>query len=101
MADPERTLTSPRSRFSACIAPGGGVGGGVVGDGVVDGATVGDGRGVLDGGVVGVGVGVGVGVVAPVQVVPFSAKLRGAGLLPFHEPLKPKLTLPLVPMAAL
>ncbi len=42
-----------------------------------------------------------VGVVAPVQVVPFSAKLVGAGLLPFHEPLNPKLTLALVPMAAL
>ncbi|BCJ61252.1 hypothetical protein Jiend_46740 [Micromonospora endophytica] len=91
-ADPERTLIRPRSRFSACIAPAGGlVGGGVVGDG---GGVVGE------GGVVGDGGGV-VGVVAPVQVVPFSAKLVGTGLLPVHEPLKPKLALALVPMVAL
>ena len=37
----------------------------------------------------------------PVQVVPLSAKLVGAGLLVAHEPLKPKLVLPPVGMAPL
>src|SRR3954453_21257095 len=37
----------------------------------------------------------------PVQATPFSAKLVGEGLLPFHEPLKPKDAEPLVGMAPL
>ncbi|WP_407940368.1 hypothetical protein [Micromonospora narathiwatensis] len=61
----------------------------------------------LLGGVVAVGVGVGVGegvlvgVVPPVQVVPLSEKLVGAGLLPVQVPLKPNETVAPVPMAAL
>src|SRR3954454_6053680 len=34
--------------------------------------------------------------VPPLQATPLSAKFDGAGLLPFHEPLNPKLALPLV-----
>jgi hypothetical protein len=76
-----------------CAAPAGGrprpqlgfsVGGGVVGGWVVGGAVVGPPPGV-----------VGVPVDAPVQVVPLSAKLVGAGLLPFHDPLKPNDAVPL------
>jgi hypothetical protein len=45
--------------------------------------------GVLVGGVLG-------GVVAPVQATPLSAKLVGDGLLPFQEPLNPKVAEALV-----
>ncbi|PSK62019.1 hypothetical protein B0E53_06071 [Micromonospora sp. MH33] len=81
---PERTLASPRSSFSICFAPAGGV------------VVVGVGVGLAE-----VGGGALVGVVAPVQVAPLSAKLVGAGLLvSFQEPLKPKVAVPPVPTAA-
>src|SRR3989442_474984 len=69
----------------------------------------GTGGGGLVGPVVGVGVGPGLVVVgladglptAPVQVTPLRVKLPGTGLLePFHVPLKPKLTVPPVPIVA-
>src|SRR5690242_17483596 len=69
---------------------------------LVAGEVVGLGVGVGLGDDVGVGVGVpevGLGdVTAPVQVVPFNAKLAGTGLLPAHAPLKPKLAVPPVLM---
>ena len=46
-------------------------------------------------------VGVGVGVplfTTPVQIVPLSVKAAGTGLLPFQEPLNPKLVLAPVPI---
>src|SRR5689334_13536698 len=74
-------------------APAGGalVGGAVVGGVVVGGAVVG---GAVVGGAV-------VPPTPPVHAVPLRVKLAGAGLLPVHEPLKPKLTLPLVAMPPL
>src|SRR5690349_10735559 len=80
---PDRTLISPRSSFSACHAPAGGVVAVGVGVGVAAGVAVDVAVGVL--------VGVAVGVVGlPVQAVPLSAKPVGTGLLPDHEPLNPK-----------
>ncbi|GGO00987.1 hypothetical protein GCM10010116_01670 [Microbispora rosea subsp. aerata] len=63
---PDRTLISPRFRFSICRAPAGMPVG--LGDGLGDwaGLALGDGLGLL--------------VTPPVQVVPLSAKLAGAGL---------------------
>src|SRR5690606_20396024 len=83
LPSPERTLISPRSRSSICRAPAGGW------------------VGVLVGVEVGVDVGVVVGDTEPVQVVPLRVKASGSGLAPFHEPLKPKETVPPVGMAAL
>jgi hypothetical protein len=68
------------------------VGGGVVGGGVVGGGVVGG--GVPGGGVVG-------WPIEPVQATPLRVKAVGAGLLPAHEPLKPKVAVPLVGSAAL
>src|SRR5687767_6280286 len=75
------------------FAPPGGGGGGF-GAGGGGGGGFGAGGG-LGGG--GCGPGGGGGGAVPVQAVPLTAKLVGAGLLAlFHEPLNPKLTLALV-----
>lgn len=69
------------------------------GDGEVVGETVGEGESVGDGGAV---VPVGVGVLTPpVQATPLRVNEVGTGLLPVHDPLKPKETVPLVAIAAL
>jgi hypothetical protein len=50
---------------------------------------------------VGVGVGVGLSETLPVQVTPLRAKSAGVALEPFQVPLKPKLAVPPLGMAAL
>jgi hypothetical protein len=42
-----------------------------------------------------------VGTALPVQATPFMAKPAGLGLLPVHDPLKPKDAVPFVAMAPL
>jgi hypothetical protein len=69
-------------------------GGPVLGTGVVGGAEVGT-PVVVGTAVVGAPVG---DAGPPVQATPFKVKLVGAGLLPVHEPLKPKDAVPLVAM---
>ena len=97
---PERTLISPRSRSSICLARPAAGRRRVVGGGVVGGGVVGGGVGAVAEWWVAASSGRLVGAVPPVQVVPLSAKPAGTGLLAsFHEPLKPKLAVPLVAIA--
>uniref|UniRef100_UPI00384DE53E hypothetical protein n=1 Tax=Microbispora sitophila TaxID=2771537 RepID=UPI00384DE53E len=72
-----------------------------LGDGDRDGLAEGDGDGDRDGLVEGDGLGDGEAPVPPVHVTPLSANAGGVVLLPAHDPLKPKETVPLVAMAAL
>ncbi len=96
--------TAPAYGFATWVPGGVGVGVGVgVPVGVGVGVVVGVGVGVVVGVGVGVpgvgvgvpGVGVGVGGVDPLQTLPLTEKLVGAGLLPDHEALKPGLAVPL------
>ncbi|WP_256863435.1 hypothetical protein [Microbispora sp. GKU 823] len=58
--------------------------------GVDDGLAEGLGEGLADGLDEGLADGLGEPVTPPVQAVPLSVKLAGAGLAPFQVPLKPK-----------
>src|SRR5579884_790053 len=80
------------------------LGGGGVPVGDADGEEDVEVDGVADGVALAVAVAVGVGVpllMPPVHSVPLSVKAVGAGLLPFQDPLNPKLVLPPVAMEPL